>query len=117
MSYTRGRFGVEYDATRPRNGDDRHLLGWSLAAIAVLALVSFVSARGCARRVKLPDFTPPASAAPVASASAQSAEDVPSAQPRTQSAKLVPTARSKATPPKPIVSEATRLVERWLANS
>ena len=117
MSYTRGRFGIEYDATRQRNGDDRHLLGWSLAAIAVLALVSFVSARGCARRVKLPDFTPPAPVAPVAPAPAQPVKDVPAAPSRAQSAKPVPAARPKAAPPKPVVSEATRLVERWLANS
>ena len=117
MSYTRGRFGVEYDATRQRNGDDRHLLGWSLAAIAVLALVSFVSARGCARRVKLPDFTPPAPVAPVDPVPDKPAADVPAAPSRAQSAKPVPAARPKAAPPKPVVSEATRLVERWLANS
>ena len=117
MSYTRGRFGVEYDATRQRNGDDRHLLGWSLAAIAVLALVSFVSARGCARRVKLPDFTPPAPVAPAVPASPKPAEDVPAAPPRAPSAKPVPTAKPKAALPKPVFSEATRLVERWLANS
>ena len=119
MSYTRGRFGVEYDATRQRNGDDRHLLGWSLAAIVVLALVSFVSARGCARRVKLPDFAPPAPVVPVAPAPAQPAEDVPAAPPLAQSAKPAPAASPspQAAPPKPVVSEATRLVERWLANS
>ena len=114
MSYTRGRFGVEYDATRQRNGDDRHLLGWSLAAIAVLALVSFVSARGCARRVKLPDFTPPAPVvAPPTPPTKEPAKPFLADSSRAPAAKPTPAKPQ----PAPVASEAVRMVERWLANA
>lgn len=112
MSYTRGNFGIEYDAMR-RDRDDRHLFRWSLVGIAVLAAVSFISARGCAKRVKLPDFTPqPATVSGETTFRPAVTSAMHGAPPSERPDADVQTAR-----PPSAVPEAVRLVERWLANS
>ena len=112
MSYTKGMFGVEFDASRQRNGEDRHLLGWSLAGIAVLALVSFISARGCAKRVKMPDFNPPAPTTTTIPETPKSPTGNATPQPQ-----LAPKTKVKPAVATQVVSKSVQLVERWIADS
>ena len=105
MSYSRGRFGVEYNATR-RDRGEVHLLRWTLIGVTAIAIVSFVSARGCSKNVKLPDFMP---------TPATPQEPVPAVPPpHAQNVADTP----KLPPQKPVrMSEAARLVERWIVAS
>ena len=109
MSYSRGKFGIEFDADRRERSGDGHLLRWSLAGIAALALVSFISARGCAQRVKMPDFAPPSPAGHV-----PEPDETPPPKPApAERAQPQPPPR---TPPKPVpLTAAAENARRWLA--
>ena len=116
MSFKRGRFGVEFNELR-RDRSESHLLRWTLIGAAVLAIASFVTARGCVRRVRMPDFTPP-SADPVQPAPSK----IPSSPQATPVATATPDAKPKPAPkPEPtkksVPSAAAQMVERWLATS
>lgn len=102
MGYTRDRFGIEFNATK-RDRGEKHLLRWTLLGASVLAAVSFVSARGCAKRVHVLDFPPPEKP----QVSVSKAENTPKAVP------------PRAEPQKSSTgaSAAVRTVERWIAES
>ena len=115
MGYTRDIFGIEYDASRRDRGDG-HLLRWTVGGVAVLALLSFLSARGCARRVKIPDFKPPA--APAAPAAVPRNDPPPRATTVTPPGRDVKVTERRRTDHAPAtVPAAARMVERWLADS
>lgn len=122
MSFKRGKFGVEYDSAR-RDGGDRHLLTWAVGAVAVLAVVSVITARGCVKRVKIPSIIPP----PVTTTSELTrppAEDPPSPS-ETPAASTVaenpPPPATSEKPPSDTMTEAlpepARLVRKWIGNS
>lgn len=116
MSFKRGRFGVEFNEMR-RDRSESHLLRWTLLGVAVLAIVSFVSTRGCARRVRMPDFTPP-TADPVQPAPPQKQAPPPPAPvaTNTQDVQAKPAPKVEA-PKKNVPSAAAQMVERWLTTS
>ncbi len=60
MSFARGRFGIEYT---PRRADEPHPFRWLVFAFVLLAVVSFLCARGCRRDVT-PDSPPDVPSAP-----------------------------------------------------
>ena len=113
MSYSRGKFGVEFNDTR-RDRGERHLLRWTLLGVGILAIVSFISARGCASKVRIPDFTPPTSvpAQPPPRQTPESTVPVSTQKPVSTNTTTV-----KSNPPSTVPSAAARMVERWLATS
>jgi len=102
MGYTRDRFGIEFNAVR-RDREERHLLRWTLLGAGLLAVISFVSARGCASRMHMPEFPPPRPVGPAQ----------PPAVPQPPTDDFPP--RPKALPTVP--SAAVGAVERWIATS
>ncbi len=120
MSYSRGRFGVEYDATR-RDRGEHHLLRWALFCIAVIAIVSFISARGCVKNIKLPDFIPPPVLPTTPAPEIPPSTDVTSAGGIGETQQPAKPDATKAEPkpaPMPAANaNAVRLVELWLADS
>ena len=116
MGYERGKFGVEFNEVR-HDQSESHLLRWTLLGATVLAIVSFVSARGCAQRVRMPDFTPP-TADPVQPVPPQKQNPPPPAPVATNTpgvqAKPV---QKNGTPKASVPSAAAQMVERWLATS
>lgn len=119
MSYKRGIFGVEYNPAR-RPGNDPHLLRWTLFIVAVLAVISMFTARGCIKRVKIPTIIPP----PV-SATDPLADSPPPPIPETPTRRHPP----EPTPPpraarppesKPAAEDLpapARLVRKWIGES
>ena len=116
MSFKRGRFGVEFNEMR-RDRSESHLLRWTLLGAAVLAIVSFVSTRGCARRVRMPDFTPP-TADPIQPTPPQKQTPPPPAPVATNTPGVQAKPAPKVeTPKKNVPSAAAQMVERWLTTS
>ena len=113
MSYTRGRFGVEFNDVK-RDSGERHLLRWTLLGAGALAVVSFISARGCASKVRMPDFTPQVS--DLAQTPSPPAPEKKSAE---ADADRPVGANGKAPDPKrqSAPSAAANMVERWLRTS
>jgi len=139
MSFARGRYGVEYNPVQ--RGGDSHPFRWVLFVFALVAIVSFLCARGCRKNtLQMPDQPVDAPSAPLPQppkpspdkpARPNSAEKpspatstkTPSASPSSQNKPNgaiadtggnASTAAVEVKPKKPVSSKAVQAAERWL---
>jgi LysM repeat protein len=140
MSFARGRFGIEYNPEGRR--DESHPFRWILPVFALIALISFICARGCRKTAgheadvvfdvpvapQPPDTPPPPDtpALPIAHKAPPGAQTPPPAQPalptqqtaaqqtsQPQNAARAPApAQTNAAPH--VSSKAVKAAERWL---
>ncbi len=131
MGFTRGKYGIEHNSDS-RGGGESHPLRWLLPLLAVIALGSFIWARGCTRDVipeadttdetpvaPLPPEPPQPADTPATTVSSPKQTAKPAAQ--TVKPAVQQSAKPVAEKPKPVVkphpevsTKAVASAERWL---